>query len=253
MELDTRKDGGNGTAENKGRFSINLGAVSCHFKREIKPYERYEIWTRVLAWDRKWIYLVSHMVKPNAMPERLRPSYTLQPWRNSPRQRNTEKPERSKKADITAKERERIAKAIFATSIAKYVVKKGRLTIAPERVLENSGLLPERPADVPAPTPPTASMTGTTTPAMNSVEGMMAEAVMPSLERVASQRERVVQESDGGAGGKDGEGWTWEVMEKERQRGLKIAEHFAALDTLHNVFVEKVGGDALGVFTDLLW
>ena len=46
---------------------IALGAVTCHFKREIQPYERFEIWTRVLSWDRKWIYLLSHIVREGAV------------------------------------------------------------------------------------------------------------------------------------------------------------------------------------------
>ena len=36
-------------------FAVALGAVSCSFRRELKPYEKYELYTRVLSWDQKWL------------------------------------------------------------------------------------------------------------------------------------------------------------------------------------------------------
>ncbi|KAJ9148845.1 Capsule polysaccharide biosynthesis protein [Pleurostoma richardsiae] len=40
-----------------------LGGAQCVWRKEIKPYQSYELWTRVLSWDEKWIYLVSHFVE----------------------------------------------------------------------------------------------------------------------------------------------------------------------------------------------
>src|SRR5450432_1739999 len=34
----------------KGKWGIMLGAVHCSFKKEIKPYEGYEMWSRILCW-----------------------------------------------------------------------------------------------------------------------------------------------------------------------------------------------------------
>src|ERR1700712_999967 len=54
----------------KGKFGVSLGAVQCSFKRELKPYQRYEMWTRVLSWDKKWLYLVTHFVEKGAVKPR---------------------------------------------------------------------------------------------------------------------------------------------------------------------------------------
>jgi len=117
----------NDPAVKNGRVSISLGAVSCHFKREIAPYERYDMSTRVLAWDRKWVYLITHFVREGALQPK---EVILQP------QRGTRTPK------VAAKEEE-LKKAVFAVSVAKYVIKKGRLTIAPAEWLAQSGVLPK--------------------------------------------------------------------------------------------------------------
>lgn len=115
---------------------IAMGAVSCHFKREIKPYARFDIWTRVLSWDRKWMYIISHMVRPGAVqPD----GWALQPWKKGITGKG--------KGDDAEQDRGEWQKAICATSISKYVVKKGRMTVSPEYVLNHSDLLPPAPSD----------------------------------------------------------------------------------------------------------
>jgi hypothetical protein len=42
------------TDGSRGRHLVALGGISCLFKKEILPYKKYEMWTRVLCWDRKW-------------------------------------------------------------------------------------------------------------------------------------------------------------------------------------------------------
>ena len=164
---------------------IAMGAVSCHFRRELKPYARFDIWTRLLSWDHKWMYLVSHMVKPGVvMPD----SWVLQPWKKAS--------SRAKK-DLTETEWKN---AIYATSISKYVVKKGRITVPPEQVLKNSDRLP------------------------------------PPPEKGTQDIEKP--------------GWTWDLVEKERQRGLQVAEKFGALDNpLHNEFFPWGSATAVEVHT----
>lgn len=44
-------------------FIMILRGANCVWRKEIAPYVAYELWTRVLAWDEKWIYLVFHFVK----------------------------------------------------------------------------------------------------------------------------------------------------------------------------------------------
>ncbi|MCJ1394310.1 hypothetical protein MMC18_007188 [Xylographa bjoerkii] len=192
-------------SERKGPFNVMLGGVTCTFKKEIKPYEPFEIWTRVLSWDRKWLYLVSHVVKKKAVKPR---GYSLQPWKNTGE---------SKRRDEHAQQTPH--PAIFATSVAKYVFKQGRLTIPPERVLEASNLLPQRPLDAEQP----------------SADGIPQ---LPNLDLVTSQlalqaetsvsESLMAQEVD--------DDWDWRRMEQERDHGMSIAKHMAGLDALHDVF-----------------
>jgi hypothetical protein len=194
-----------------GRAVIAFGGVTCHFKREIPPFRKYEIWTRLLSWDRKWIYLVSHFVEAGTIKPR---KYTLQPWKKG---RNVDESQ----SESEPAYRERLQKAVFASSISKYVAKRGRVTIPADTVLEHSGMLPPRP-------PITASHT--------SVNGTAAppkafeETILPAIETE----------------------WTWEKIEAERLRGLRLAEMFAGLDDLHNEFDGGEHG-ALGEFADMLW
>ena len=191
----------------KALFAIALGAVSCHFKREIKPYQSYEIWTRILSWDRKWIYIVSHMVEPEAiLPEQV----ALQPLKKS---------RASHSAYMSSGEqREHWKKAIFATSLAKYVVKRGRQTVPPELVLSSSDLLPPKPG-----------------------EEDNGNSIKPLFGKLAKAS------------------WTWQGVDRERERGLRLAEHFGALDGpdgLHDEFPVAHGNDnphveVLGYYKDL--
>lgn len=216
--------------EAKGKYVVALGAVSCFFQRQIEPLQAFEVYTRVLSWDRKWLYTVSHIVqKGKIKPD----SYVLQPWKNSKIRK--QKQEQNGEEDLT--------KYIFATSLARYVFKKGRLTINPEIVLERSRLLPPRPAGVGFPPraeagdtlDPTATPFTPATPATN-----MGESAVIVGEELDSKLE--------GFRSKEGDDdWTWDDMEKERLRGLELASHFDALNACHG---ELRGGDVLGKYGD---
>ncbi|QRD91130.1 hypothetical protein F9C07_2280442 [Aspergillus flavus] len=80
-----------------------LGGVSCIFRREIKPWQRYDVESRILCWDDKWLYIVSHFLKPGSHSE-----------------------------TGTGGSEE----GILASAISKYVFKKGRRTVTPEEVLQ---------------------------------------------------------------------------------------------------------------------
>lgn len=219
------------TIEVKGRYVVALGAVSCFFQRQIEPMQGFEIYTRVLSWDRKWLYTVSHIIKKGAIkPD----SYVLQPWKNG---------KGSKKKTSKAGEEEDLTKHIFATSMARYVFKKGRLTINPEIVLERSRLLPPRPAGIGFPprseatdsdnaaaTPFTPATPATSTSANGTAIGEELDSKLAGVKSA---------ESD--------DGWTWDDMERERLRGLEMARHFDALGDCHG---ELRGGDVLGKFGD---
>lgn len=83
-----------------------LGGVTCLFRREVKAYQQYDIVSRVLTWDEKWLYIVSYFVKPS----------------------------KSHPTEI-------VEDRILASALSRYVFKQGRQTVQPVDVLRNSGLL----------------------------------------------------------------------------------------------------------------
>jgi len=124
----------------------------CTFKKEIGMYQGFEMWSRVLCWDRKWIYIVTHFVKKGIV----RPNaYILTDgsWFGK-RYKAVKGGKGSAEVD---------EKAIFASAISKYVIKLGRLTIHPEVSLNASGLLPPKPGGW-------ATMTGLSTAETLDVE-----------------------------------------------------------------------------------
>src|SRR2546423_3008988 len=48
----------------KGRYLVVLGSVHATFRREIRPYERYEVRSRLIGWDAKWLIIGSWFVRP---------------------------------------------------------------------------------------------------------------------------------------------------------------------------------------------
>ncbi|KAL7620244.1 hypothetical protein AAE478_009237 [Parahypoxylon ruwenzoriense] len=139
------------TGSKKPVFGLALGAVSCNFKRELRPYEEYEMWSKILTWDEKWIYIVTHFVPKDMAKPR---SYSLYPEQSPGRSRrnSTDTPpdeglvrrsstdsKSSSKSEADEIEPE---KRIFATALSKCVFKSGRKTVSPELMLQMSGLLP---------------------------------------------------------------------------------------------------------------
>lgn len=210
----TRKE----LAGDKGSFSCRLGGVSINFKREIKPYEGFEMWTRVLTWDDKWIYVIGHFVKKGVVKPK---GYLLQPWK---RVKETEGNAQAMNGNI---EKKGPHPHIFATGISKYVFKKGRLTIPPERVLHASGLLPPRPTE--HETPPLSTSPN---PEITSNDAAITSAAASLTPENAGE----VMAASLTAKDADSNDWTWERVERERQRGMKIAELYNGLDMLHEEF-----------------
>ncbi|KAF2179078.1 hypothetical protein K469DRAFT_717583 [Zopfia rhizophila CBS 207.26] len=206
-------DGTIGDAGPRGKHVIALGGVSCLFKREIPPYQKYEMWTRLLCWDRKWFYLVTHLVKAGvAKPS----SYTLQPWKKG---RKDRKRVNGEEMESEEKIREKLKGAVFATSLAKYVIKRGRITVPPEEALLRADMLPPKPEG------------WVFKGEMNGAINGDVDSVLPAVL---------------------GEEWHWDKIEAERLRGLQFAEKFAYLDGLHEEFDGGRNG-ALGEYADLLF
>ncbi|OAL01819.1 hypothetical protein IQ06DRAFT_292630 [Phaeosphaeriaceae sp. SRC1lsM3a] len=191
------------TEGTRGRHLIALGGVSCLFKREILPYTKYEMWTRVLCWDRKWFYLITHLVKPGVGKPS---SWTLQPWR------------KGKKTAAQDVDREKLMGAVYATAIAKYVVKRGRITVPPEQALLDADMLPVKPE---------GWVYKGETESNGDADGLLPQSV-------------------------DAKDWNWDVIEAERRRGLIVAQKFAEMDQMHEYFDGGKNG-ALGEYADLLF
>ena len=211
-----------------------FGGVTCTFKREVKPYQRFEIWTRVLSWDQKWLYMVCHIVKKGAVKPK---GYTLQPWKKAP------KPKAPKGSDEDANGSANAEKsphpAILAVSVAKYVFKRGRKTIAPEDALRHAELLPPKPdTDLKKPLSPPKS--GSETPAIEEIatENVIVGAVSNLVSEEQILKPRLVVDLDQ---------WNWENVEAERVRGMEIAQHMVGLDKALDVWTGNERA-ALGEF-----
>jgi hypothetical protein len=127
--------GGTGiiTGRNGPPFAMALGSRFCLFKREIMPYHRYDMSSRILSWDEKWLYIVTYFVSKDATRDKVS---TLYPEQNS----------RQTPSDIPASNPH---KTVFATALSKCVFKEGRKTISPEAMLRMSALLPADLSDIP--------------------------------------------------------------------------------------------------------
>ena len=225
------------------KFGIMLGGVQCSFRKEIKPFQGFEIWTRLLAWDKKWLYIVSYIVEKGAVQPQ---GYTFQPWRKlkAAKGKGTAAgPESTGRIADGKKTDSVIAQPkIYATSIAKYVFKHNRLTIPPAQILEAGGLLPPRPPNV---STPSESSTPSDIPDTTSKEPMVA-AIVESLSSASADAtvDASLKASNGYGDTRD-----WQHIEDERTRGMKIAAMFNGLDALS----EEFNGEddmALGIYLD---
>jgi hypothetical protein len=128
-----------------GGLTAALGGVSCSFRREIKPYESYEIWSRVLSWDDKWLYIISHFVRSGAVkPTTYRLKSSSKPSRGTSKSSSSTAALNGNEKDthmFTCTE-ELSKKVVFASAISKYVFKQGRRSIMPKVVLQELDLLP---------------------------------------------------------------------------------------------------------------
>ena len=225
-------------------FGVALGAVCCSFRKEINPFEKYEMWTRVLSWDRKWVYMVTHFVRKDVVKPRRFSMYPGQKNKGGGT-RLVDKPE----------------DAIIASALSKIVFKKGRLTIPPEVMLQASGLLPPRPAEMallqteiyPAPAKRLIAQQIFDVPfrffeTFDLVWEAARNAVLPPLE---SERPQSRDGSPDGTAVEKTSPWTWEKVEEERLRGLEMANKLAGLEGLVGEFTAEA--DALGKHSDLWW
>lgn len=201
----------------KKRVFPVLGGATCVWKKEIKPLEKVDVWTRVLGWDEKWFYMVSHFVRPSATntgtakggknqaegittggskeganTSQWNGKNKVKDGQDSDKERIFNKEEGPQ--DEVKKEEEPINPNIYATCICKYVLKQGRKTVKPEEFFKLGGLMGNE-----------------------SLEGFK-------------------------------ENWQEinKVIEEKRLEGMKLAAHVAALDEGHKLFMAEQ--DVLDVY-----
>ena len=221
--------------QEKGGLSIALGGVACNFRREIKPFERFEVWTRVLAWDRKWLFVIGHFVKSGAVrPKR----YMYQPWKKEAEGQKGSTKDGSAPNGGERRANETTHPAILASSIAKYVFKKGRLTIPPERVLRASQLFPPQPADYE--TPPVSDTPVTDGTSLDSISGATPVAAASAAEKLTPENAGEILAASLTPKMED-EMWDWQRVQDERLRGMRVAELYNGLDGLNQEFVGEDG------------
>ncbi|KAI9170810.1 putative thioesterase atnL [Paramyrothecium foliicola] len=140
--------GGTGaiTGSKQPRFGLALGGVLCNFCKEIRPYQKYQMWSRILTWDEKWVYIVTHFVRDDGAPTA--PS-TLYPETGvGPYQKEDGSDSESDSGDSNfgndATETLNSQNNILATALSRCVFKSGRKTVSPETMLRLSGLLPSK-------------------------------------------------------------------------------------------------------------
>ncbi|KAL1982244.1 hypothetical protein VTN96DRAFT_1613 [Rasamsonia emersonii] len=218
-------------------IGLALGAVSCTFRKEVKPGQQYEIWTRVLTWDEKWMYIVSHFVRKDVVRPR---SFTFM-------SSQSRAPRQGKLKDLAGKE-----DAIFASALSKCVWKKGRRTVPPEIMLQVSGLLPARPGQEDFVAALFDEPLGKLTFSKQAEEYYdipfkMLEKIETAWDTLKehfvsmesdeqTEEEGLIKDMHMGRRQRRTEEWTWERVEAERQRGMEIAKCLAQLDQLHGEF-----------------
>lgn len=199
-----------------------LASGHTSFLREIKPFQKYYMRSRLLTWDRKWLITASYFVRPATKKE---------------------------KAFYKKKGQECPDEILLACALNKYVLKQGGKTIEPALGLSASGWFnyPETPAT--AATGETAVGTGSNTP--NPVAGPSSATMetadqmqklarrlsrgpekRPDIEAISTETGKPTTDVSNVTKGEKTElgGWTWAEIEAERKRGMELAENWLNLD-----------------------
>lgn len=216
------------------------------------------IGTRILAWDEKWLYVVTHFVKkgakikPNEMTLYKRQNSitgsTNTSTRNSPRGSIVEMDPGSRRGSVAGVVSDESRSGIAASALSKLVFKDGRKTIAPEVMLEASGLLPPRPTesaeeihDKLAGAQIKANIIEIAEKEITPIKAMQTVDEIETSDSESSQPSRRSSVDESMAR------WTWDRIECERKRGLKVASALATQSVLEN---ELNDSEALGRHTD---
>ena len=221
----------------KGPFAVILGAVHASFLKEIKPYEKYSVRSRVVGWDGKWILIGSVFVRTKTKKDRIKEQKDIR-----------------RKAELLGKSEDEIRKELgedhtdeilLASCLSKYVVKKGRYTVPPERCFKSAGWLPEKPAGQASPPAGVLDTSAAPTPDTEPILGEIkiteedlrrkaqetAAKAAGKLQKVEHVDSQIIKPSKADEACLEAASkWSWDDIEAERSRGMKLAEHWFSLD-----------------------
>jgi hypothetical protein len=204
------------TVEGKsGIMAAIIGSVTTSFKKEIRIFQQYEVWSRILTWDKKWLYIVTHFVQRGSVKHKCLVTDILSGRHICGKCGGT-----SGEGNGASAARP----VVYATSVSKYVFKKGRFTVAPERLLRASGLL--------------------------GGNGKMGDVCSKNQSPQINIKDPLTKSSEGMDSPAIGQ-----VVENERLKGLKYATAWDELESLHT---EPFGDNetsgcvpAIGQFDDI--
>ncbi|KAM5357367.1 hypothetical protein ACJZ2D_016330 [Fusarium nematophilum] len=107
-----------------GQCNLLVGAVACVFRKEIKPQQTYELWTRVASWDEKWLYMITHFVVPDSRrPQEL--------GLTSSHQASVAAGDTKGSNESPQQQQHEGKDQVLASAVTRMVFKKGRLTVTP--------------------------------------------------------------------------------------------------------------------------
>ena len=209
MLIDFRSPDGTAKYEKvKGRAGAILGAVHTSFKREIKPYAHFDVQSRVLSWDNRWIYVASWFVAKSS----------------------------SSSSGQTVPDK---SKQIYASCLSKYIFKKGRITIRPELFLSEAGWIPPRPEGLPSPkllgvsNTNSTTVSGVATPEPGAIPSETTQnAVKKAADTALSIAGDFKTSEDANIPKDSSLTWSWEEVEAERLRGMEVVGKWAMTDGL---------------------
>lgn len=117
---------------------IPLASICNHFLKEMKPFQNYEMHTKIVGWGDKWLWLITvFTVDEKIKVIENRGNDETQKQVSSSESNNV--PENVPPLYLNHKEGDKFGKRVYCLSLGKLVFKKGRKTLQPWDVVQLAG------------------------------------------------------------------------------------------------------------------
>lgn len=113
------------------RSRLALAGIDISFRREIRPLQAYKTHSRILTWDKKWIYVLSYHTEPDFVLDEDADDDSLGWLETLLGKIEPVKTQSTRKPGL-----------VFTVSVSKYVAKAGRRTVPPLDLFKAGGFLP---------------------------------------------------------------------------------------------------------------